>query len=101
LDSARGTPETIATESDSRMKSAEKVNFKRIVLKEAKRILSEVEELPLPQKLINQQKEHFEQKMYAYFDLEKTCIFGRIILTTMRRACGRSCTQRTTGKGTY
>jgi len=33
LDSARGTPETLATESDSRMKSAEKVDFRRIVVK--------------------------------------------------------------------
>jgi hypothetical protein len=33
LDSAHCTPETLATESDSRMKSAEKVDFRRIVVK--------------------------------------------------------------------
>lgn len=59
METARDTPDTIATESDSRMKSAEKVNFKKIVVKEAKKILSEIEELPLPHKLMNQQKEQY------------------------------------------
>lgn len=62
-ETARDTPDTIATESDSRMKSAEKVNFKRIVVKEARRLLGEIEELPLPQQLMQQQKEQYEQKM--------------------------------------
>ncbi len=54
----------MATESESRIKSAERVNFKRIVVKEARKLLSEVGELPLPGRLMSQQKEHFEQKMY-------------------------------------
>ena len=63
METARDTPDTIATESDSRMKSAEKVNFKRIVVKEARKLLGEIEELPLPQQLMQQQKEQYEQKM--------------------------------------
>lgn len=63
METARDTPDTIATESDSRMKSAEKVNFKKIVVKEAKKLLGEIDELPLPHQLMHQQKEQYEQKM--------------------------------------
>ena len=35
------------------------------MVKEARRLLSEVGELPLPGRLMTQQKEHFEQKMYV------------------------------------
>ncbi len=45
------------------MKSAEKVDFKKIVVKEAKKILSEIDEVPLPLKLLSECKEQYEQKM--------------------------------------
>ncbi len=55
------TPETIATETESRLKT-EKVNFKRIVIKEAQKMLKDID-ISSPHKLMTENKEKFEQKL--------------------------------------